>query len=187
MEDLTKVKQLLLQLRGQSQQEVLKYLSKSIDLTSDEKNLVFAYLFPRELRDKELPERILGSRSHPSGSIHPSFIESLLLIEAGKTKQYSRFIKHLFHSFSKVENIHSIEGSEIRTCSVCGKEIYEHTLWKNFSKQYKPEEEKEKLYLAYGSLETDLPICIPCLINLRRSIEILTEIDPSFLDWTLRK
>lgn len=175
------------QLRNLEKNQVLSFLTNNKDLTPEEKNLIYLYLFPRELSDKELPSRIQTVRNHPSGSIQPSLIESILLIEAGKTPQYSRFIKHMLHSFTKVEDIHCIEGSDIRECCVCGKEIYELTLWKNFSKQYKTEEETEKLFLAYGSVSSDLPICIPCLINLRKSLEILNDIDPSFLDWTLRK
>lgn len=169
--------------------DLLNRLGNISELTSEEKNLIYLYLYPRPLSDKELPERFTKLRTGDNkyGSLIPNLNETTLIIEAGRTLQYNRFIKHLLHSYSKVEDIHIIEGSNICNCCLCGKEIYELNLWKNFSKQYKPEEESEKLFLAYGSLVSDLPICIPCLINLRKSFEIFNYIDPSFLNWKLRK
>lgn len=169
--------------------EVLEYLSNNNELTPEEKNLIFLYLFPRPLADKELPKRFQDVRVNENkyGSLIPNLNEVAIIIEAGKTLQYSRYIKHLLHSYSSVENIHSIEGSNVCNCCLCNKEIYELTLWKEFSKQYKSEEEQEKLFLAFGSTETDLPICMPCLLSLRKAIDIIDTIDPSFLNWKLRK
>jgi hypothetical protein len=103
-----------------------------------------------------------------------------LIIEAGKTEQYGRFIKHLFYSFKDPNNIFPIEGSNIGHCCICGKEVYEETLWKSFSNQYGEEEITNKLFQAYGSIESDLPICLPCLLNLRQAIWLMEEIDPYF-------
>ena len=104
------LKSYLGQLRNLEKDQVLSFLTNNKDLTPDEKNLIFLYLFPRDLLDKELPSRVQSVRSHQAGSIQPSLIESILLIEAGRTPQYSRFIKHLLHSFTKVEDIHCVEG-----------------------------------------------------------------------------
>ena len=172
-----------------SSDNLLNRLSNISELTSEEKNLIYLYLYPRPLADKELPTRFANLRvgENKNGSLVPNLNEVALIIEAGQTSQYSRYIKHLLHSFSNIENIHCIEGSDICNCCLCRKEIYELTLWKSFSSQYKPEEEKDKLFLAYGSLESDLSICMPCLLNLRKSLEVLNYIDPGFLNWKLRK
>ena len=169
-------------LRGKSAEEVMKYLSES-GLNTDNKNLIYTFLFPRPLADKELPTRIMSTRANPDGKLELSPIESILILEASQTAQYGRFIKHLFYSYSDPSVIHPIEGSEICNCCLCGKEIYEMTLWKCFWKQYKPEEEKEKRFLAHGSTETNLPICIPCLINLMKAISLMKEIDPNYLNY----
>lgn len=170
-------------LKTLTREQVLENLKVITDLSPEEKNLIYFYLFPRPLLDKELPSRFYQLRGERNkvGSIKPDLNESTLIIEAGKTSQYGRFIKHLFHSYSKQDTIFPIEGSDIDTCCLCGKEIYEVTLWKSFSKQYGKPEEDEKLYLAYGSTESNLPICLPCLINLLKSIEIMKDIEPDFL------
>lgn len=188
---MEKIKYYLEQFKSErlSSADLLIRLGNISELTPEEKNLIYLYLYPRPLADKELPKRFTNLRlgENKYGSLTPSLNEATLIIEAGRTLQYSRYIKHLLHSYSNVENIHSIEGSNVCNCCLCNKEIYELTLWKSFSKQYKPEEENEKLFLAYGSLESDLPICMPCLLNLRKSLDILNYIDPGFLDWKLRK
>ena len=48
-------------------------------------------------------------------------------------------------------------------------------------KKLKQEEEiTNKLFQAYGSIESDLSICLPCLLNLRQAIWLMEEIDPYF-------
>lgn len=174
------VVKLINELTGKSEQEVLSILS-STSLDPIDKNLVYLYLYPRPLMDKELPSRIIATRPNPDGSLTPSPIESVLILEASRTPQYGRFIKHLFHAYLDPGTIHPIEGSDIVHCCLCGKEFYELSLWKCYSKQYGEEEVRDKLFLAYGSTETNLPICIPCLLNLRRAIEIMEKIDPDYL------
>lgn len=168
-------------LKGQDSDAVLNALNSATDLSVDEKNLVYLYLFPRPLMDKELQSRILSVRKDPKGSAKISPIETTLIIEASQTEQYNRFIKHLFYSFKDPNNIFPIEGSNIGNCCLCGKEVYEEILWKSFSKQYGDEEITNKVFQAYGSVESDLPICLPCLLNLRHAIQIMEEIDPYFI------
>ena len=168
-------------LTGKESNEVLNILKNSENLSTADKNLIDLYLFPRPLRDKELPFRIMSVREDPKGRAEINLNEVALIIEAGRTEQYSRFIKHLFYSFKDSNNIFPIEGSNIGNCCLCGKEIYEEILWKSFSNQYGEEEIRDKLFQAYGSIESDLPICLPCLLNLRQAILLMEEIDPYFI------
>ena len=179
--DISKVVSYINQFRDLSSDKVLEKLSNNLELSQDEKNLIYLYLFPRPLRDKELPERFKQVRKTSGGSIEISIPECTLIIEAGKTEQYGRFIKHLFHSYSKQETIYPIEGSEICNCCLCGKEIYEATLWNSFKSQYGGAEGDERLFQAFGSTESNLPICIPCLLNLAESIRIMKEIEPDYI------
>ena len=168
---------------GLSSDDLLIRLGNISELTSEEKNLIYLYLYPRPLADKELPQRFTNLRlgDNKYGSLVPSLNEATLIIEAGRTLQYGRYIKHLLHSYSNVEDIHSIEGSNVCNCCLCGKEIYETTLWNSFKSQYGGTENDEKLFQAFGSTESNLPICIPCLLNLSQSIRIMKEIDPNFI------
>ena len=167
-------------LKGKDSNEVLNILSKEPNLSPEDKNLVYLYLFPRPLKDRELPFRIMGVRKDPKGKAEVSQNEVALILEAGKTEQYGRFIKHLFYSFKDPNNIFPIEVSNIGNCCLCGKEVYEETLWKSFSNQYGEEEITNKLFQAYGSIESDLSICLPCLLNLKQAIWLMEEIDPYF-------
>lgn len=178
---MEKVVNLIKKLTGLNSQEILEYLGKETELTSIEKNLVYLYLCPRPLMDRELPSRIINVRDNPDGSLTLNPKESILVLEASRTPQYGRFIKHLFHAYQDHTKIHPIEGSDIRECCLCGKEIYEMILWKSYSKQYGEEEVRDKLFLAHGSTETNLPICIPCLLNLRAAIEMMEKINPNYL------
>lgn len=169
--------------KDKSKESVLTSLRTINDLTNEEKNLIYFYLFPRPLLDKELVSRFVQLRGdiNKAGKLDPDLNESTLIIEAGQTAQYSRFIKHLCYSFSNPSNIFPIEGSNITTCCLCGKEIYELTLWNCFSKQYGQKEIDEKLYLAYGSIESNVSVCLPCLINLKKAIDIINVLDPTYL------
>lgn len=168
-------------LRGLDSTKVLEVLSVAKDLSQSDKNLIYLYLFPRPLKDKELPYRINGVREDPKGKAEINPNEVALIVEAGKTEQYSRFIKHLCYSFKDPNNIFPIEGSNIGNCCLCGKEVYEETLWRSFSNQYGEEEITNKLFQAYGSIESDLPICLPCLLNLRQAIMVFENVEPYFL------
>lgn len=168
-------------LKGKEPNEVLSILRDDLNLSSADKNLIYLYLFPRPLLDKELPFRIMGIREDPKGKAEVNQNEVALILEAGRTEQYGRFIKHLFYSFKDSNNIFPIKGSNIGNCCLCGKDVYEETLWRSFSNQYGEEEITNKLFQAYGSIETDLPICLPCLLNLRQAIWLMEEIDPYFL------
>lgn len=178
---MEKIVKYINQFKGLDSSYVLESLKINNELNQDEKNLIYLYLFPRPLLDKELPERFKQVRKSDGGSVNISLPECTLIIEAGKTEQYGRFIKHLFHSFSNPDIIYPIEGSDICNCCLCGKEIYESTLWESFRNQYGGSEGEDKLFQAFGSTESNLPICIPCLLNLMESIKIMKQIDPDFI------
>lgn len=179
--EIKKVVSYINRYKSLNSEDVLGKLTNNTDLSQDEKNLIYLYLFPRPLKDRELPERFKQVRKTEGGSIEVSIPECTIIIEAGRTEQYSRFIKHLFHSFSDLNTVYPIEGSNICNCCLCGKEIYETTLWNSFRSQYGGNENDEKLFQAFGSTESNLPICIPCLLNLSESIRIMKEIDPNFI------
>ena len=169
-----------------SKDDTLKLLRDDPNLNRDEKNLVFAYCFPRQLLDRELPIRIKNYREK-SGYSHlkmdPS--EVALIIEAGQTEQYKRYIKHLMHSFDDTAKVHPVTDPEGHTenpeCGICGCNVLFSEDWEKYK-----DRDPEKEYLALGSTETGIIICKHCLVQLLTSINIMNELDPSYLDWTKR-
>lgn len=169
-----------------SKDDTLKLLRDDSNLSREEKNLVFAYCFPRQLLDRELPIRIKAYREK-SGYSHlnmdPS--EVALIIEAGQTEQYKRYIKHLMHSFDDTSKVHPVTDpgghTENPECGICGCSVLFSEDWEKYKDQ-----DPQKEYLALGSTETGIIICKHCLIQLLNSINIMNELDPSYLDWTKR-
>lgn len=166
--------------------DTLKLLKDNNNLSREEKNLIFAYCFPRQLLDRELPIRIKTYREKSGYShlnIDPS--EVALIIEAGQTEQYRRFIKHLMHSFDNTSKIHPVTDpghTENPDCGICGRnDILFSEDWEIYK-----DKDPQKEYLALGSTETGIIICKHCLIQLLASINIMNELDPSYLDWTKR-
>lgn len=171
------------------EEEALKLLKSETKLDSNEKNLIYRYCYPRQLLDRELPTRISAYRSQ-SGNINgvkvPDSGEITLLIEASKTEQYGRFMKHLMHAFENPQNIFPLTGTEKHECPLCGKTLYEYDVWSELTKNY-PKEESSKDFLAYGSSESEITLCSDCLAQLFSAKKIIDEIDPGFLDWTKRE
>lgn len=169
-----------------SKDDTLKLLRDDPNLSREEKNLVFAYCFPRQLLDRELPIRIKAYREK-SGYSHlnmdPS--EVALIIEAGQTEQYKRYIKHLMYSFDDTSKVHPVTDpgghTENPECGICGCSVLFSEDWEKYKDQ-----DQEKEYLALGSTETGIIICKHCLVQLLTSINIMNELDPSYLDWTKR-
>ena len=165
--------------------EAINVLSQS-RLDQSEKNLVYCYCYPRPLPDYGLPDRIQEYRaSHMIGE-NGNDSEVAFLLEACQTEQYGRFMKHIMHAFGDASNVHpvqgyTIEGKETDTCCICGKELHEHASWSlNFPS------DTDRHFLCFGSTDSSSVICIDCLIRLVRTIEIINEVDPGFLDWTKR-
>lgn len=161
-----------------SKEKVISCLSSSKKLNRAEKNIIFVYLYPRNLLDRELISRIIKYRGdNILGSLTPDLGEVTLLIEAYRTSQYSRYLKHLFHSFTvDNSNVFPIDGTEKRECGICGKKIVEYVEWNNNN--------LSKEYLAYGSENTGISLCLDCLIQLKTTHNILSEIEGNkFLPW----
>lgn len=144
---------------GATKEETLKLLKEETSLTPEEKNLIFLYCFPRPLADGELTKRIQSYRQKNnivSLSLAPDYNETGLIIEAAKTEQYSRFIKHLMYSFGKISKVVTVsydykeEKEELRKkkdvaelvlfsptdiktktekCALCGRELLYYNDW----------------------------------------------------------
>lgn len=166
--------------------EVLNLLKTDQDLGVDEKNLIYLYLFPRPLLDRQLPERVQSYRGKQSqGFLQPNLGEISLLIEAYRTEQYRRFMKHLFHSFLNPEQLFPIAGNGQHECALCGKNLYEENSWSDLCSRfsYNPEKEKKE-YLAFGSKNSNIVLCLDCIIQLKEASVLLEEIEPGYLlDW----
>ena len=182
--DTKRVKDCINYFKDRSNEEVINSLKGSNKLNNDEKNLIYLYLFPRQLLDRELPGRILKNRgTNLNGFLEPNISEAGLIIEAYRTRQYGRYIKHLFHSFVEGnEQIFPVAGEEFHECGLCTKKIAEHDTWEKTCKGTIEESRKE--FLAYGSSGTEITLCLDCLIQLKVAYDLLCEIEgPEFLDW----
>lgn len=175
-------------LKNKSSHEVIEYLKNESSLGVNEKNLVYLYLFPRPLLDMELPKRIIDSRLSQGNSgvgfLEYNLIEIALLVEAYKTKQYERFMRHLFHTFTVPENISPINGYSKCECGLCKKQIFELGAWESEIKKYKNSDIPEKTrkeYLAFGGIGSNLSLCIDCIIQLQGANEAIEDIEPGYL------
>lgn len=168
-----------------SKEETLRLLTECNKLTSDEKNLIFLYRYPRNLMDKELPSRIIAYRQSiglPSqGVLVPHLGETALLIEALRTPQYERFMKHLFIAFCDPAKVSPVSGQEIDECPICGKKIYEHDIWNQTFQG--TQEINSREFLSFGSSDSGIIMCLDCMIQLFNAFEILKNINSNFLGW----
>lgn len=157
-------------------------LAKSNTLSQDERRLVYCYCYPRPLPDYGLPDRVMEFRAKAGSMLEiGDDSEIALILEACQTEQYGRFMKHIMHAFGNPDNIHPIAGNDTDTCCICGKTLHESDSW---SSNYPQDAGRHNL--CFGSLDSSSVICIDCLIRLVKSIQIVNEIDPGFLDWTKR-
>jgi len=156
----------------------IEYL-QNVPLTSDEKNVVYFYCFPRPLADYGLPPRIQEYRRPRGVGSNGDECEVAFVLEACKTEQYGRFMKHLMHAFGNPENVHPVAGTEIDTCCICGKDMLEFDI-------YTAQGRNDPHALSYGSSDSSSNICLDCLGRLIEAMEIIEELDPSFLNWTKR-
>lgn len=160
-------------------------MNRDSDLTREEKCYLYYYLFPRPLLDRELPVRInLIRGENKKGSLIPSLKEICILIEACRTLQYSRFMKHVLLSFTDVNKIFPATGEDSELCPICGKRVFKFNKWESICQKYQEKEESNnKEFLAFGSTESRLLICLDCIIQLKETKDIIDKLDPSFLDW----
>ena len=176
-------------LSNTSEEEFKRIMNSNNDLTREEKCYLYYYLFPRPLLDKELPVRIQSIRGeNRKGSLSVNFKEVCALVEACNTLQYNRFMKHIFHAFTnEADKLFPISGKEERECPICGKKIFEVEVWDYLCKKYSEQgEENNKEFLAFGSTESKLSLCLDCIIQLKEARFVVDSIDPSYLDWRKR-
>lgn len=175
-----------------TKEAAINFLTPEKRLTSDSKNLIISYCFPRPLGDYELPSRVSNYRNsmgiNQAGSLQPIDGEVILLIEAGQTTQYGRFIKHIMHAFCDPELLINITGNNKSSCCICGKQTCNLDLWKSIVDAIPGiPEETHKEWLTFGSKESEVTMCLDCIVQLVKAKEIMDFIDPSFYDWTKRK
>lgn len=165
--------------------KAIEMLKNENCLNQDEKRLIISYCYPRPLKDRELPARVLRSRKNRgpqarNGFLTPDPIETDLIIEAGKTIQYGRFIKHIMHAFSDPTHISPISGLDVIECPICGKKVREANIWD-------PTLDPSREHLAFGNPEeTGIILCLDCIIQLGCARDIIDNLEPGFLDWTKR-
>ena len=175
---------------GINKEDGYKIIKEDANLTQDEKNMIYCYCYPRQLLDRELPSRVQNYRKTnnipDSGLLTPIMGEITLLIEAARTEQYGRFMKHLVFAFSDPLNINPVAGNEIKNCAICGKPLCQHELWnEKIIANPGSSEKSEMQYLAYGSCKSseNVILCKDCLVQLISASQYLKEIDPDFFDW----
>ena len=169
--------------------EAVGLLKVDQELSIEEKNLIYLYLFPRPLLDRQLPERVKSYRGKQSqGFLQPNLGEIGLLVEAYRTEQYKRFMKHLFHSFTNPEHLYPVAGNGQCECALCGKNLYEEDVWNDMCTRFPGSDEKNKKeYLAYGSKNSSINLCLDCIIQLKETSILLEELEPGYLlDWRIK-
>ena len=172
--------------KNYTKEQVLKILGERQDLTVAEKNFIYLYCFPRPLLDRELIPRVIEEHKKRGdvgnrGSLEPNELDVTLILEAGQTEQYGRFIKHLMYAFCDESKIYKVYNNNVYECPICGKKLSGETLWKVVQFQ-----DPQKEFLAIGSKESSITMCLDCLVQLNSAREVIDYIDPGYLDWTKR-
>lgn len=166
--------------------KALILLKGRTDLNRDEKNFIYLYCYPRPLLDKELKPRVSSEHIKRGdlvnkGTLIPNTLDVTLILEAGQTTQYGRFIKHLMYAFCNESKVIVVEGADKYECPICGKTLLGKDLWTPIS-----DTDKTKESLAFGSTESSVALCLDCLVQLNSAYDTVNVIDPGFLDWTKR-
>lgn len=186
-----KILDLVKEFKGKERDEVYSLLANENEIDNQEKWLVFSYLFPRSILDRQLPSIIQRYRcgyNSMSGFLSPNLGESSIIVEAYRTQQYNRFIRHLIHSFVRdSEKVNPMAGQEECNCSLCDKKIYGFDLWNDFCDKYNNTIERDqKEYLSFMSVDSGLNICKNCLIQLINADQIIEDLEPGYLDFGRR-
>lgn len=140
-----------------------------------EKLLIHSYCYPRKIGDYELPKIISEYREthgiDPKGLLIKNPEEACILVEAYRSLQYGRFMRHLMHAFiEKPELISSVEGEGSDECAICGKTVY---YFGSKDKEGDPEDET----LAFMSKDSSVCLCKNCLLQLAYSFELIGQIE----------
>ena len=137
--------------------------------------------------DMELPSRIMSYRGeeNQAGYLEPNVVETGLLLEAYRTRQYNRYIRHLLHSFHDPELVFPMSGHDQCECGICKKSTWSYDEWKKICEQYSDSgEENKKEFLAFGCDQSKITLCLPCLTQLLSLHQLLTILEGNkYLDW----
>lgn len=182
MEKLDCIKKYIEVLKGKDEGRVIEALSGLNDIDRIAKNTVYTYLFPRPIQHMELPKLIMEGRgADTSGYLTSNDPETLILLRAYNTRQYGKYMRHLLHSFIQNTGSIFIENSPgVYECGSCGKKIYDYGSWKNICDN-NPDfgEQNRREYLAYGSSQSSIHVCLDCMIQLQNLNNILEAIEGS--------
>lgn len=178
-------KEAIIQLTGKASKEVIENLTFRTDLSNQEKTIVYTYLCPEPLSDRELPNVLLAGRgNHKEGFLSENFGEIMSLLRAYRSPQYNRFILHLLHSYVQNQSsIYIVNEQDNANCSVCGKPLYAHDVWsKKCAENPSFGEQDRKEYLEYASSQSTLRICLNCALQLAGLHRLLTIVEgPGYL------
>jgi hypothetical protein len=162
-------------LKDKTREEVINYLAPLEKFTPYQKNIIYVYLFPEPLKHMELLEVVPRSRGeNKKGWLVPTESEILNLLRAYRTAQYKRFILHLLHSYiENAEGTYVVQEKDPEAeCVICGKKLYGYDIWKNFSS-----EDPGREYLYYLNDQTELGMCIDCMVQLKALNDLLETIE----------
>lgn len=164
------------QLEGKTKDELIMSLI-NVPITPFEKNVLYTYFYPAPLRHMELLEVMKNGKR----TIERNDTDILRLLRAYRGRQYQNFIRHLLHSYIEAGDKTYIVNEKVpgAECCICGKKIYGHEFWSQFSN-----DDPEREHLAYGNEETGLMLCIDCMIQLKYLNDLLVELEgPTYLNW----
>lgn len=171
MRDLQEFSKYLLE-NGIGKDEGEKILRESKKLDIQEKRLIYSYCYPRHIGDYELPLHIQDYRKKQGNSGKGWLVENngeaCILVEAYRSLQYSRFMRHLMHAFLNPDLLGSCSGLGDTQCPICGKTIYYHESWQNLGYDTNQEE------LAIMSKESSVCLCKDCLTQLIYAHNLIT-------------
>ncbi len=165
---------------GIDQDKGTELIKDSQKINGREKLLIYSYCYPRKIGDYELPSIIANYRKTRGVDLKGSLIkdaeEACILVEAYRSLQYGRFMRHLMHAFiEKPEIISSVAGEGEDKCPICGKPVY---YIGSHDKNMDPSDET----LAFMSSESSVCMCKDCLLQLAYSAELISMIEgPDFL------
>ena len=165
---------------GIDQEKGIQLIGDSQKIGDLEKLLIYSYCYPRKIGDYELPKIIINYRKTRGidlkGLLTKNPEEACILVEAYRSLQYGRFMRHLMHAFiEKPETISSVSGEGEDKCPICGKPVY---YVGSQDKSMDPGDET----LAFMSSDSSVCLCKDCLLQLAYSAELISKIEgPDFL------
>ena len=165
---------------GVNVEKGIELIKGSQKINGREKLLVYSYCYPRKIGDYELPSIIANYRKTRGVDLKGSLIkdaeEACILVEAYRSLQYGRFMRHLMHAFiEKPETISSVAGEGEDKCPICGKPVY-------YIGSHDKNMDSSDETLAFMSSESSVCMCKDCLLQLAYSAELISMIEgPDFL------